>query len=109
MTQSGPWSIPGGLKEKRGACGRVLSGPTTCLVPQWELDLMAAPQPCCAQVREEYDTHYTLEPLPVAGYPQVRFCRYRFSPTGELGYRGARRVRTQVHCMSGPFLLIIRF
>jgi hypothetical protein len=28
---------------------------------------------------------------------EVRFCRYRFSPTGELKYRGARRVRTQVH------------
>ena len=24
---------------------------------------------------------------------QVRFCRYRFSPTDELKYRGARRVR----------------
>ena len=31
---------------------------------------------------------------------QVRFCRYRFPPTGELGYsgiRGAVRVRIQVH------------
>jgi hypothetical protein len=36
----------------------------------------------------------------------VRFCRHRFSPTGELKYRGARRVRTQVHCISVPLLLL---
>ena len=36
---------------------------------------------------------------------KVRFCRYRFSPTGELKYRGARRVRTQVHCIKRPLLL----
>jgi hypothetical protein len=24
------------------------------------------------------------------GFGQVRFCRYRFSPTGELGYKGIR-------------------
>ena len=41
---------------------------------------------------------------PEAAYraTQVRFPRYRLSPTGELGYsgiRGARRVRTQVHCI----------
>ena len=39
---------------------------------------------------------------------QVSFCRYRVCPTGELKYRGARRVRTHVHCIS-PLLLIIRF
>ena len=30
-----------------------------------------------------------------AAVAQVRFCRYRFPPTDELKYRGARRVRTQ--------------
>jgi hypothetical protein len=39
-------------------------------------------------------------------FDQVRFCRHQFSPTGELGYRGARRVRTQVHCISVPLLLL---
>jgi hypothetical protein len=30
----------------------------------------------------------------------------RFSPTGELKYRGAWRVRTQVHCIGVPLLLL---
>jgi hypothetical protein len=39
---------------------------------------------------------------------QVRFCRYRVSPAGsDLKYRGARRVRVQVHCV--PLLLILNF
>ena len=36
---------------------------------------------------------------------QVRFCCYRFSPTGDIGYRGDKgrgRVRIQVHCIRGP-------
>jgi hypothetical protein len=42
---------------------------------------------------------------------QVRSRRCRFSPTGELGYRGirARRIRIQVHCISIPLLLILSF
>ena len=39
---------------------------------------------------------------------QVRFCRDRVFPTGDLGCRGARRVRIQLHCISGPLLLILR-
>ena len=35
----------------------------------------------------------------VAAGGQVRFCHHRFSPTCELKYRGARRVRTQAHCI----------
>ena len=40
---------------------------------------------------------------------QVRFCRDRFSPTGELGYSGIRGAegRTQVHYISYPLLLIL--
>ena len=45
------------------------------------------------------------KPLMVA---QVRFCRYRVSPAGELKYRGARRVRAQVHCIKRTLLLFIR-
>ena len=37
------------------------------------------------------------------GRVQVRCCRYRFPPTGELKCRGARRVRTQVHCIAYPY------
>ena len=37
---------------------------------------------------------------------QVRFCRDRFSPTGELGYSGIRGAVgwTQVHCISVTLL-----
>jgi hypothetical protein len=37
-------------------------------------------------------------------FQQVRFCRDRFSPTGESGYSGIRGAegRTQVHCISVP-------
>jgi hypothetical protein len=35
-------------------------------------------------------TYGALAPETVTWMVQVRFCRYRFSPTGELGYRGIR-------------------
>jgi hypothetical protein len=38
---------------------------------------------------------------------EVRFCRYRFSPAGELKYRGARRVRTQ--CPKYKRTLIVNY
>jgi hypothetical protein len=44
-----------------------------------------------------------------SGGLQVRFCRYRFCATGDLKYRGARRVRVQVHGNKRPLLLILRF
>jgi hypothetical protein len=38
----------------------------------------------------------------------VRFCRDRFSATGDsrdTGVSGARRARIQVHCISVPFIV----
>jgi hypothetical protein len=36
---------------------------------------------------------------------QVRFCRYRFSPT-RVKIQGRAGVRTKVHCISVPLLLL---